>query len=128
MITIIAFCSTKESKNSLLNSFDHDMLNGASSIFALKILLQISLFFLLIIYKIFKNLIYRPLLFRLCYSSHRGAGVLWGHVIIRVQGLPPLPGILTSVNESYSRKTHVFIFAVATQVFVSVSFQLNSSV
>lgn len=36
VIRISGFCSTKESKNSLLNSFDYDILNEASSNFVSK--------------------------------------------------------------------------------------------
>lgn len=40
MITINGFHSTKESRNSLLNSFEHDVFNRASLSFVLKIPLQ----------------------------------------------------------------------------------------
>jgi len=55
-----------------------------------------------------------------------GTGQLRGHVNISVKGLPASPGSFTSVYESYSRETEIFICVLATQVFVS--FQLNSSV
>ena len=51
MITINGFHSIKESKNSLLNGFEHDVSNGASLNCFLKIPLQVLLFSLLIFYK-----------------------------------------------------------------------------
>lgn len=53
MITISGDHSIKESKHSLLNSFERDVFNGASLNFVFKILLQILLFSLIIFYKIF---------------------------------------------------------------------------
>jgi len=68
VIAISSFRSTKESKNSLLNIFDHGIFNGASLNFVLKFSPQILLFSLLIFTRFFKNLIYSQSLLRLCYN------------------------------------------------------------